>query len=645
MYGRDLAHTSFNNTENLLDIKKISTLQPVWTYKAGAVIASAPTLVNGVLYFGDWAGNVNAVDAQTGTLIWKKFVGVAATPKDPTCLSGVGVSSQPVVVGEVVYAGGGDSAVYALDRKTGTQQWRVQLADPAVGSYMWSAIVPYRGFIYTAIASLGDCPIVRGSIARIDPQNPQQPVIRYLVPAGEQGAGVWSTPVIDEATNELFLTTANGYEQNVDKGFWVGAFMKVDPATFATKAYYLFPNSDSLTDQVGGSSPTLFTPPGGVPMAAVSQKNGVMYAIKRSDASVAWTRKLAVACTEPEEGCGSLSTPSFDGKTLYAGAGVRDPEGFEAGSVYAINPADGTVVWEHDIDEAVIAPTTIANGMLFAPALDGLQIYDAATGQIVWTDNHRGSLYGQVIISNGVLYAAYVSGELTAWRIPAASASALYSYSSASGVPAFAPGAIAASYATGLTVNSVTVTDSKGQKLKAEILYYTAGQVNYVVPDVAETGRATVTVAAANGVTAAGTIEISDVAPAIFTANSDGKGAAAAYVTLYGPGNATASTLVFQCGTAAGSCVSKPVDIGATGQLAYLNLYGTGLRGRSTMDRVTCTIGGVAATVSYVGAQGGFTGLDQVNVLIPASLKKRGEVDVVLSVDGQLANTVKIAIQ
>jgi uncharacterized protein (TIGR03437 family) len=170
--------------------------------------------------------------------------------------------------------------------------------------------------------------------------------------------------------------------------------------------------------------------------------------------------------------------------------------------------------------------------------------------------------------------------------------------------------------------------------------------VNFVVPTDAAVGRATVTATAANGVTAAGTIQIGTVAPGIFSANSDGKGAAAAYVTLYGPGGSVISTtFVFQCGTAPGSCVTKPIDIGTSAQQAYLNLYGTGLRGRSSLSRVTCTIGGVAAPVSFAGDQGGFAGLDQVNVLIPASLKQRGEVDVVLSVDGQLANTVKVAIQ
>jgi uncharacterized protein (TIGR03437 family) len=53
----------------------------------------------------------------------------------------------------------------------------------------------------------------------------------------------------------------------------------------------------------------------------------------------------------------------------------------------------------------------------------------------------------------------------------------------------------------------------------------------------------------------------------------------------------------------------------------------------------------------FAGAQGSFAGLDQVNVLLqqPGSFTLKGvvtgEVDLVLTVDGQTANTVRINIK
>ena len=56
----------------------------------------------------------------------------------------------------------------------------------------------------------------------------------------------------------------------------------------------------------------------------------------------------------------------------------------------------------------------------------------------------------------------------------------------------------------------------------------------------------------------------------------------------------------------------------------------------------TENIGGINVPVTYAGAQGTFAGLDQVNVSLPAELAGRGLVDIVLTVDGQQANTLQI---
>jgi uncharacterized protein (TIGR03437 family) len=74
-------------------------------------------------------------------------------------------------------------------------------------------------------------------------------------------------------------------------------------------------------------------------------------------------------------------------------------------------------------------------------------------------------------------------------------------------------------------------------------------------------------------------------------------------------------------------------------------LYGTGIRGRGRLDSAACTVGGAAAPVLYAGPQGGFAGLDQVNVLLPRSLRGSGSVAVRLSVDGLAANPLELNIR
>jgi uncharacterized protein (TIGR03437 family) len=135
------------------------------------------------------------------------------------------------------------------------------------------------------------------------------------------------------------------------------------------------------------------------------------------------------------------------------------------------------------------------------------------------------------------------------------------------------------------------------------------------------------------------------VAPGLFTANMDGKGAPAARAITVAPDLTQTEQAVSQCGASQGSCVASEIDLGGSGTRLVLELYGTGIRARSALDGVTASIGGVNAPVEYAGAQAQYAGLDQVNVVIPPALAGAGESDVVLVVDGKAANTVRVKIK
>ncbi len=60
---------------------------------------------------------------------------------------------------------------------------------------------------------------------------------------------------------------------------------------------------------------------------------------------------------------------------------------------------------------------------------------------------------------------------------------------------------------------------------------------------------------------------------------------------------------------------------------------------------MTARIGNQEVEVLYAGPQGGFAGLDQVNLRIPRSLIGVGETNLVLTVDGKVVNTVRINIK
>jgi uncharacterized protein (TIGR03437 family) len=226
--------------------------------------------------------------------------------------------------------------------------------------------------------------------------------------------------------------------------------------------------------------------------------------------------------------------------------------------------------------------------------------------------------------------------------------------SNADGGYRLAPESIAVAYGTNLasataqatgstlptTLGGVTVTvkDSAGVSRPASLFYVSPTQIDYLVPQGTSPGAATVTV----GKTSSGAF-ISSVGPGLFSANGTGKGVAAAFAVRALADGTQVPVPVFQCGS--NGCVAVPMDLGAPTDILVVELYGSGIRGRSSLTNVAAQIGGVPATVAYAGPQPQFNGLDQVNVNVPRSLAGAGEVPVILTVDGVTANVVIVNVK
>lgn len=173
----------------------------------------------------------------------------------------------------------------------------------------------------------------------------------------------------------------------------------------------------------------------------------------------------------------------------------------------------------------------------------------------------------------------------------------------------------------------------------AQIFFISPEQVNFAIPSATMAGEASIIIINPTGKYSYGTIRIDPAVPAIFTTNLSGTGDAAAL--------ATADGVVFQ---------EPPFDVVFGGQPNILVLFATGIRrapasnpgdGNGVAEAVTATIDGQSATVHYAGAQGQFSGLDQLNIEIPGSLAGGPErrVEVAITVNGVAANRVTILIR
>ncbi|MBI3427717.1 MAG: PKD domain-containing protein [Acidobacteria bacterium] len=192
---------------------------------------------------------------------------------------------------------------------------------------------------------------------------------------------------------------------------------------------------------------------------------------------------------------------------------------------------------------------------------------------------------------------------------------------------------------------SVRVRDSAGTERLAQLFFISPTQINHQIPAGTATGAATITISNGDVAIATGTAQIAAVAPGLFTADASGRGIPAAVVLRIKANGAQSFEPVARFDPAQNRLVAVPIDLGPATEQVFLLLFGTGIRFNSGLAAVTSRIGGVNAEVTFAGAQGSLVGLDQINQRLPRNLAGRGEVEIVLTVDGHPANTVRVGIK
>jgi uncharacterized protein (TIGR03437 family) len=228
-----------------------------------------------------------------------------------------------------------------------------------------------------------------------------------------------------------------------------------------------------------------------------------------------------------------------------------------------------------------------------------------------------------------------------------------------------APGAIAASYGTQLATRleianslplptnlagtTVRVRDSAGVERTAALFFVSGNQVNFVVPEDTAPGTATLIVQSGDGTTSQGTLEIKEVAPAIFTANSDGKGAPAAALLRVKADGTQIFEEVAEFDATLGIRKPKAIDLTPPGDRVFLVAFLTGIRRApdpnndgNKLESVRLLLGGTEITPLFAGAQGTFAGLDQLNAELPRTLIGRGRISLSIIGPGASSNLTEL---
>jgi uncharacterized protein (TIGR03437 family) len=195
---------------------------------------------------------------------------------------------------------------------------------------------------------------------------------------------------------------------------------------------------------------------------------------------------------------------------------------------------------------------------------------------------------------------------------------------------------------------SVTIRDSANVERLAPLFFVSPAQVNYAVPAETALGQATVEVRSGDGTISRGTLTVRAVAPAVFTANSNGRGVPAANLLRVRANGEQIFESLAEFDAAENRFKTKPIDLGPEGERVFLILYLTGLRRAADPNNdgnlnesFRLLVGGVQSTPLFVGALQSFVGLEQINSAeIPRSLSGRGRVNVAVAALGFSASNL-----
>ncbi|MEY2464890.1 MAG: hypothetical protein QOH64_3028 [Acidimicrobiaceae bacterium] len=447
MYGHDVGH-SFATAASCTSLSPLTApaLSPDWVFPTPDSVTASPTVVDGTVYVGDWAGTFYALPADAGpgpiAPRWTFTVDDTNSVAFGRIVSSAAVTT---VAGRQLVLFGGGATLYALDTATGAKVASICLdprSDPAVrckGSERQVEVesspavvtigeetrvlvgldvhndqnVGRTGLVQVALTPAGPEPQWKLEPRwKFDPEGPAT----YTGPdqltvgsgTGSGCASVWSSPAVDVARGLAFFGTGSCSVDGVTTGESMWA---VDLRSGAMQWVFHPPRDSTRYDDDFGASANVL--PGG--LVGNGSKDGWYYAVAEQpaadgSAALAWSTHVGEsghATTDFAVG-GVIGTPAV-GKVgaddaIFVTTAISTPikgpfdDGFSLDSTLledpsrllslsALRASDGALLWRSPLARQSYGAPTYANGVVLVPSTFdfSLQAYDASTGVLLAT--------------------------------------------------------------------------------------------------------------------------------------------------------------------------------------------------------------------------------------------------------------------
>jgi outer membrane protein assembly factor BamB len=408
-----------------LNQTSVPNLSLAWqTSDAGPAhgVFSQPIVSNGMVYWGSFDGYERATDTS-GKPVWQTFLGTTSPPActDPSeagiVSSGTVTTDVPVgTATSVLYIGGGDSKVYALNAATGAVLWSYSIGGNP-NTFIWSSPAVFGNSVYIGSSSFGDCPLTQGQLIQLNRVTGALENTFNVVPNGCSGGGIWDSPTIDATAGTIYFDTGTPSSDCPSTPGGPSVY-EVRASDLSLVGSWTIPVAQQVNDADFGATPTLFKGVIGgqsVPLVGVVNKNGVFYAFKRDalPSGPLWSTRIAIGGSDPTIGNGDIASAAFDGTTLYVGG---DETATCSGTVNAFNPSTGALIWQHCFTDGFVmgGVTGTSGGVVAVGEGNHLAVLSATNGASLFTFTGTGPFWGPPSIVGSTLYEGDMAGHLYA---------------------------------------------------------------------------------------------------------------------------------------------------------------------------------------------------------------------------------------
>ena len=435
-YGRTFGEQHYSPLAQI-DRHSVGRLGLVSSFNVGALnSATQPIEVDGVVYFGAGFSVIHAVDARTGTLLWRydPHAAAASAAKGQGLRLGGGSRGIAWWHGKI-YTGTQDGRLIAIDAKTGHELWSAQTFDPKNPWYISGAPRIFDGKVVIGFGT--DMGRVRGYVTAYDAETGNQAWRFYIVPgnpavdtdettriaaktwAGEWwkyggGGATWNAFAYDPELGLLYIGTGNGWPWNrkarsegQGDNLFLSSIVAVDAKTGAYRWHYQCDPGDSWDYNAAMDIELADLMIGGERRKVLmnAPKDGYLYVIDRA------TGKLLTASAYEKVSWGHVD--------VAAGKAVQRREAFYPdGKTFELWPSSAG---SHSWPPMAYSP---ASKLVYIPAIHmGMTVRDGAD-LAHWTPpanavgdqtNQLGAIAGQ--IPSGSLVAWDPVTQKQAWRV------------------------------------------------------------------------------------------------------------------------------------------------------------------------------------------------------------------------------------